>query len=140
MNRHFYLGAKSREVFVDGIVDDFVNKVMQPPLIRISDEHSRPFPDRFKTFQFVDLRRVIFLGGGDPGRAARYFFDRNFFLNLRHKSRAKRPSQMRIARNGLETTNNIVVLSRLFPLQVGGTKTLRPTILWFSAYGSDPCF
>ena len=50
MNRHFYLGAKSREVFVDGIVDDFVNKVMQPPLIRISDEHSRPFPDRFETF------------------------------------------------------------------------------------------
>jgi hypothetical protein len=60
--------------------------MMQSTLVRISDEHPRPFPNRFEALQLVDLRRVIFLAGGDSGRAARYFFDRNFFLNLRHKS------------------------------------------------------
>src|SRR5436309_15503075 len=86
MDDHFDLRAKSREMFVNGVINDFVNQVMQPSLIRISDEHPRPFPDRFEAFKFVDLRRVVFLCGRDSGRAARYFFDRNFFLNLRHKS------------------------------------------------------
>ena len=71
MNGHFYLGAKSREVFVDGIIDYFVNEVVQPPLIWVSNEHPGPFPDRLEAFQLVDLRRVIFLAGGDSGRAAR---------------------------------------------------------------------
>ncbi len=71
MNGHFYLGAKSREVFVDRIIDYFVNEVVQPPLIWVSNEHPGPFPDRLEAFQLVDLRRVIFLRGRDSGRAAR---------------------------------------------------------------------
>src|SRR5439155_8067271 len=101
-------------------------QMMQPPLIRISDEHSGPFPDCFEAFQLVNLRRIIFLGGGDSSRAARYFFDRNFFLNLRHRSGAMRPTKKTIAGNGLETTNNLVVVSSLFPLQLGGASRQSP--------------
>ena len=70
MNGHFDLCTKSREMFVDGVIDDFVNQVMQPTLIRISNEHPGPFPDRLEAFELVDLRRVIFLCCGDSGRAA----------------------------------------------------------------------
>src|SRR6266496_422013 len=35
-----------------------------------------------------------------------------------------------IARNGLETNNNLVVLSRLFPLPVGAALAPKPMILW----------
>src|SRR5438128_1669510 len=35
-----------------------------------------------------------------------------------------------IARNGLETNNNLMVLSRLFPLLVGEERAPRPMILW----------
>ena len=50
MNGHFDLSAKSGKVFVDGIIDNFVNQVMQPSLIGIADEHPWPFPDRFEAF------------------------------------------------------------------------------------------
>src|SRR5207247_2228051 len=105
--------------------------VSQPLLTRSVDGQSGPFPDRFETFYIAKLRRVIFLSAGNSGRAARYFFDQNFCLNLRHKSGAKRPTKKTIARNDLETTNNLVVLSKLFPLQVGDSQTPKPTILWF---------
>ncbi len=50
VNGHFYFGAKSCQVFIDGVIDDFVNQVMQSSLIGISDEHSWPFPNRFEAF------------------------------------------------------------------------------------------
>ena len=50
MNDHFDLRAKSREMFVDGVIDDFVNQVMQSTLIRVPDEHSWPFPNRLEAF------------------------------------------------------------------------------------------
>ena len=89
---HFDPCAKSGEMFVDRIIENFVNQVMQSAFVRIADVHARPFPDRFETFQFVDLRRVVLLGGGDSGRGAD-FFDRNFLLNLGHKSGARRPTR-----------------------------------------------
>jgi phosphatidylserine decarboxylase len=42
-----------------------------------------------------------------------------------------RPTEKTIAINGLQTTNNLVVVSRLFPLQLGGASLPEPTILWF---------
>ena len=50
MNGHFDLRAKSRKMFVDGVIDDFVNQMMHPTLIRIADEHARPFPDCLEAF------------------------------------------------------------------------------------------
>ena len=61
VNSHFDLGAKSCEMFVDRVIENFVNQVMQSAFVRISDEHSRPFPNCFETFELVDLRRVVFL-------------------------------------------------------------------------------
>src|SRR6266480_2941208 len=113
---------------------------MQPTLIRIADEHPGPFTNRFEALQFIDLRRVVFLAGGDSGRAARYFFDRNFCLNLGHKTGARRPTQKRIAKNASETTNNIVVLSHLFPLQVGAARTPSPPYCGWAAELPSPIF
>ena len=53
-------------------------------------------------------------------------------MNLGHKSGARRPTQNRIARNGLQTTNNIVAPKQLFPLRMGATRTQKPTMLWFT--------
>src|SRR5580765_6244655 len=81
-------------MFVDRVIEHFENQMMQTALIRVSDEHSRPFSDRLKTLQFVDLRGVVFLRCANPGRAtATRFFNRNFFLNLRHKGGPWSPRQ-----------------------------------------------
>src|SRR5204863_9639730 len=61
MDDHFDLCAKSCEMFVDGVIENFINQVMQSAFVRISNKHSRPFPDCFETFELVDLRRVVFL-------------------------------------------------------------------------------
>ena len=58
---HFDLCAKSCEMFVDRVIENFVNQVMQSAFVRISNKHSRPFADCFETFELVDLRRVVFL-------------------------------------------------------------------------------
>jgi hypothetical protein len=90
----YYLNscAKSGEMFIDGIIEYLKHQVVQTSLVGISYEHPRPFSDRLKTFQFVDLSGVVFLRCPDSSRAAaRWLFDRNFFLNLRHKSGPKRP-------------------------------------------------
>jgi hypothetical protein len=86
---HVDLCAKSGQMFVDRIIENFVNQVMQPPFVRVPNEHSRPLPDCFEAFELVDLRRVVFLRGGDSGTNV---FDRNFLLNLRHKNGARRPT------------------------------------------------
>ena len=96
MDHRFDPCAESCEMFVDRVIEDFVNEMMQSAFVRITDEHARPFPDRFETFQLINLRRVILLGGGNSGRGAD-FFARNFLLNLRHKSGAKRPTRSSIA-------------------------------------------
>ena len=61
MHRYFYLVTKSGEMFVDRIVQDFENQVMQTALIRVADVHPGAFADRFQAFELVDLRRVVFL-------------------------------------------------------------------------------
>jgi hypothetical protein len=50
-------------MFVDRIIENFENHVMQSAFVRVADIHSRPFPDCFETFEFVDLRGVVFLLG-----------------------------------------------------------------------------
>ena len=65
MNRDFDFAAKPREMFVDRIIQNFENAVMQTTLIGIADIHARPLPHRFQAFEFIDLGGVIFLIIGD---------------------------------------------------------------------------
>ena len=86
MNRHFNLVAKTGEMFVDRIIENLENHVVQTALIRVADVHARALSDCFEAFQFVDLRGVVFLRRADSGHSiARQFLDRNFVLNLWHK-------------------------------------------------------
>jgi hypothetical protein len=39
-----------------------------------------------------------------------------------------------IVEKGSETTNNLMVLKRLFPLLIGGDPVAKPTILWFDLW------
>jgi hypothetical protein len=67
MHHDFNLGAKTGEMFVDRIVENFENAVMQTAFVRIADVHSGALPDCFEALQFVDLRGVVFLILTDAG-------------------------------------------------------------------------
>src|SRR6184192_3099555 len=69
--RYFNLVAKSGQMFVDRIIDNFENHVMQAALIGIADVHARPLPNRFEPFEFIDLGGVVLLCAGDASRAYR---------------------------------------------------------------------
>ena len=71
VNGDFNLVAKAGEMFVDRVVENFENHVMQPALIGVADVHAGPLPNRFKAFEFIDLSGIVLLGGGDAGRACR---------------------------------------------------------------------
>src|SRR4029453_4181192 len=45
---HFYLCAKPGEMFIDRVIQYLENQVVQTPFIRIANEHSRPFSNRFQ--------------------------------------------------------------------------------------------
>ena len=45
--------------FVDGVVDDLVDKVMEPALTRGSDIHTRALTDRFETLENCDRLGVV---------------------------------------------------------------------------------
>jgi hypothetical protein len=65
VNRNFDFAAKPREMFVDRVIQNFEDAVMQSALIGIADIHARPLPHRFEAFEFIDLGGVIFLIIGD---------------------------------------------------------------------------
>ncbi len=86
MNGHFDSVATSSQMFVDGIVENFENHVMQTALVGVADVHPGSLAHCFQALQFVDLRGVVFLHRADSGHPiARQFFDRNFVLSLEHK-------------------------------------------------------
>src|SRR5215469_6979481 len=68
MDNRFDPCAESCEMFVDRIIENFVNEMMQPAFVRITDEHARPLPNGFESFQLINLRRVVLLSGGNSGR------------------------------------------------------------------------
>ena len=61
VNLYINLVAKSGEMFVDRIVENFEHHVVQAALVRVADVHAGALPDRFQTFQLVDLSGVVFL-------------------------------------------------------------------------------
>ena len=61
-NFHFNVGAIAGKRFVHGVVDNFINQVVQSLRTGRTDIHTRAFADRFKPFQNLNLRRVIGFG------------------------------------------------------------------------------
>ena len=53
-------GAVAGERLVDGVIDDFLHKVMQSPLVRRTDVHARAFTDRFQPLQNLNLLFSVF--------------------------------------------------------------------------------
>ena len=53
--------AEAGQGFVDGVVDDFINQVMEAVGARAPDVHRRAFPDRFEALEDFDaFGRIIF--------------------------------------------------------------------------------
>jgi hypothetical protein len=61
MHGHFNFAAVAGEVFVDRVIENFKDHVVQTTFVRVTDVHSGAFPDRFEAFQLIDLGGVIFL-------------------------------------------------------------------------------
>ncbi len=59
MDGDFNLGGETSKSFVDGIVDHFVNEMMQPEFARRSDVHRRTFANRFHAAQHFDGVGVV---------------------------------------------------------------------------------
>ena len=59
--------AEPGQGFVDGVVDDLENHVMQArTIVGIADVHPRPLSDGLKAFQYLDiLRRIVVLAHPD---------------------------------------------------------------------------
>ena len=53
--------TKSRKSFVNGIINNFVHKMMEPPGRSRTDIHTRPFPYRLKPFQYLNLVSSVFV-------------------------------------------------------------------------------
>ena len=62
----FDVVAVAGERFVDGVVHDFVDEMVEASLMGVADVHGRAFADGFQAFQNGDLRGVVF--GGIGGR------------------------------------------------------------------------
>ena len=66
MNRDFNLCAKTGEMFVDRVIENLEDHVMQTALIGVADVHARALADGFEPLKFIDLRRVVFLRFSNP--------------------------------------------------------------------------
>ena len=130
MNDHFDLVAKSGEMFVDGIVDDFIDHVMQTAFVRVTDIHARPLSNRFQTLEFVDLSSVVLLRFINAGREA--FIARNFVV-FHARDGSSGWHRKNVANSDRKTTNNLVAARGLFALWIGGLAEDQPTILWSAA-------
>ncbi len=52
--------AKTGQMFVDGIVENFENAMVKTTFIDVADIHSRPLADGFQSLQFIDLGGIVF--------------------------------------------------------------------------------
>ena len=92
---HFYAIGKPGNRFVHGVVEHFGEEVVQRAFVDAADIHSRSFPNRFESFENLDV-----LGGIATSRGRRRFAaskevvvpefliavfgHRRFLLRLRH--------------------------------------------------------
>ena len=59
MNTDGYLRAMTREGFVDRVIHDFKNTVVETTLVSVADIHVGALTHTFETFEFLDFRRVV---------------------------------------------------------------------------------
>ena len=59
MNHHINFVAIPGQRFVDTIIHDFIDQMMQPFAGSAADIHSRPFPDSFQPFQNLNLLGAV---------------------------------------------------------------------------------
>jgi hypothetical protein len=52
-------GTESGQMFVNRVVQDLKDTVMQAALVGIPDVHPGPFPDGIQTFKFINLRSAV---------------------------------------------------------------------------------
>ena len=62
------VGAVARQRFVNGVIHDFINAVMQSAVIRGANVHAGTLANSFQTFQHLDLVFIILFGHGRSGR------------------------------------------------------------------------
>ena len=58
------MGAVARQRFVNGIIHDLINAVMQPTIIRGADVHAGALANSFQAFQHLNLVFIVFFGHG----------------------------------------------------------------------------
>ena len=56
---HVHTRRKSTLYFVNAIVQNFIDEMMQPPLPGTPDVHPRPLPHRVEPLEHLDLRTVV---------------------------------------------------------------------------------
>ena len=56
---HFDRGAESGKVFVDGVVHDLVDQVVESSCGDAADIHAGPDPDSFQAFEYLDTAFVV---------------------------------------------------------------------------------
>ena len=65
INCHMNCIAKTGQSFINGIIHYFINKMMKSSAGRTSNIHSGSFPNRFKTFQYLNLICSVFISHSD---------------------------------------------------------------------------
>ena len=68
MDRDLDRLTEARHVFIDTVVDDFVDEVMQAIDTGAADVHRRPLPHGIEPFQHLDLVCAVAVGFGLGGR------------------------------------------------------------------------
>ena len=84
VNRYNDFVGISGKRFVDTVVNDFINEMMQSAFAGIADIHAGTFPDSFESFQNCDLAGGITALSGGSRRGRRGIFRRNrgFFCHI----------------------------------------------------------
>jgi hypothetical protein len=103
----FDLRAKSGEMFVDRVVENLENHVVQTALIGVADVHARALADGFEPFEFIDLRRVVFLGFLDSDGVVSAIFIALFVVFGLGQSSGSHQVSQKIARTGVPATTNL---------------------------------
>ena len=62
------MGAVARQRFVNGVIHDFINAVMQPTIIRGANVHAGALANSFQAFQHLNLVFIVFFGHGRSRR------------------------------------------------------------------------
>ena len=74
------------QMFIDRIIEDFKDHVVQTAFIGVADVHARPLSHRFEALKFVDLGGIVFLPSADSsGTRDRNRFHGQIVVGFRHR-------------------------------------------------------